>query len=253
MIRRERKKKLWIIFYKIMFSHLWINNVRTRFVTTQNDIGFVHKNAQTILFVERGFEKLGFSHQTMVCRGVHIELNRVHLRSLSPGGELGGSGFWPFFPAQPLGALTFILYSPYWLILALHLLIKQVPTSVPVPSAVPPCFLLVAMIEVTLSRRLFSLTRLERWWVHLMRRERIYPEPVSHHTPTWVPFCSHLLQGAFWGQLSTKCCSSLLSLGVSRTGSSSAVPPAFRPFPIHSQQIPSSARVLGPNKAWVGS
>ena len=85
------------------------------------------------------------------------------------------------------------------MILALHLLIRQVPASVPVSSAVAPYFLLVAMIEVTLSRRLFSLTRLERWWVHLMRRGRIYPEPVSHHTPTWVPFYSHLLQGAFLG------------------------------------------------------
>ena len=62
------------------------------------------------------------------------------------------------FSQPPLGALTFTLYSLSWLILALHLLIKQVPTLVPVPSVVSPCFLLVAMIEVTLSRRLFSLT-----------------------------------------------------------------------------------------------
>ena len=83
--------------------------------------------------------------------------------------------------SQPfLGASAFTLYSPSWLILALHLLIRQVPTSVPVPSAVPPCFLLVAMIEVNLSMRLFSLTWLGRWQVYLMRRGRIYPEPVSH-------------------------------------------------------------------------
>ena len=157
------------------------------------------------------------------------------------------------FPSPFFGALTFTLYSPSWLILALHLLIRQVPTSVPVPSAVTPCFLLVAMIEVTLSRRLFSLTWLGRWRVHLMRRGRIYPEPVSHRTPTWVPFYSHLLQGAFWGQPSTRCCPSLLSLGVPRTESSSVVPPAFRPFPIRPRQIPSSARALGPNTTWVGS
>ena len=101
------------------------------------------------------------------------------------------------FPSLFLSALTFTLYSPSWLILALHLLVRQVPTSVPVPSAVPHCFLLVAMIEVTLSRRLFSLTWSGRWWVHLMRRGRIYPEPVLHRTATWVSFYSHLLQGAF--------------------------------------------------------
>ena len=58
--------------------------------------------AQTISFVERGFERLGLGHQTVVCRGVHIESNRVRSRSLSPGGGLGGSGFWPFFPASSL-------------------------------------------------------------------------------------------------------------------------------------------------------
>ena len=113
--------------------------------------------------------------------------------------------FLAFFPPQPLfGTSTFTLYSPSWLILALHLLVRQVPTSVPVPSAVPLYFLLVAMIEITLSRRLFSLTWSGRWWVHLMRRGRIYPKPVLHHTPTWVPFYSHLLQGAFWWQPSSR-------------------------------------------------
>ena len=42
------------------------------------------KKAQTISFVERGFERLGLGHQTVVSRGVHIELNRVRSRSLSP-------------------------------------------------------------------------------------------------------------------------------------------------------------------------
>ena len=123
--------------------------------------------------------------------------------------RIGRLWFLAFFPSPFLGALTFTLYSPSWLILALHLLIRQVPTSVLVPSAVPSCFLLVAMIEVTLSRCLFSLTWLGRWRVHLMRRGRIYPKPVSHRTPTWVPFYSPLLQGAFWGQPSMRCCSSL--------------------------------------------
>ena len=114
-----------------------------------------------------------------------------------------------FSPRPFFGASTFTLYSPSWLILALHLLIRQVPTSVPVPSAASPCFLLVAMIEVTLFRRLFTLIWLGRWRVCLMWRERIYLEPVSHRTLTWVPFYSPLLQGAFWGQPSTRCYSSL--------------------------------------------
>ena len=46
------------------------------------------KKAQTISFVERGFERLGLGHQTVVCRGIHIELNRVRSRSLSPRGGL---------------------------------------------------------------------------------------------------------------------------------------------------------------------
>ena len=35
------------------------------------------------------------------------DLNRVHPESLSPGGGLGGSGFWPFFPAPCFRLLTF--------------------------------------------------------------------------------------------------------------------------------------------------
>ena len=33
--------------------------------------------------------------------------NSVRPRSFSPGGGLGGSGFWPFFPASFSGLLTF--------------------------------------------------------------------------------------------------------------------------------------------------
>ena len=39
--------------------------VRTRFVTTRNSIGFACKKAQTISFVERGFERLGLGHQAV--------------------------------------------------------------------------------------------------------------------------------------------------------------------------------------------
>ena len=40
-------------------------NVRTRFVTNHNSVGFAHKKAQTISFVERGFERLGLGHQAV--------------------------------------------------------------------------------------------------------------------------------------------------------------------------------------------
>ena len=73
--------------------------VRARFVKTRNSVGFTRKKAQTISFIERGFERLGLGHKTVDFRGVHTYLNRIRPRSLSPGGGLGGSGFWPFFPA----------------------------------------------------------------------------------------------------------------------------------------------------------
>ena len=42
-----------------------INVVRTRFVSDHNRVGFARKKAQTISFVERGFERLGPDHQVM--------------------------------------------------------------------------------------------------------------------------------------------------------------------------------------------
>ena len=71
--------------------------VRTRFVTTYNHVGFACKNVQTILFIERGFERLGPDHRTVVGHGIHIELNRVRSKSLSPGGGLGGFLFLVIF------------------------------------------------------------------------------------------------------------------------------------------------------------
>ena len=43
----------------------------TRFVTTRNSVGFVRKKAQTMSFIERGFERLGLSHKTVAFRGGH--------------------------------------------------------------------------------------------------------------------------------------------------------------------------------------
>ena len=39
--------------------------MRTRFVTNRNSVGFARKTAQTISFVERGFERLGLGHQAV--------------------------------------------------------------------------------------------------------------------------------------------------------------------------------------------
>ena len=44
--------------------------MRTQFVTTQNNIGFTRKKAQTISFIECGFERLVPSHRMVVFRGV---------------------------------------------------------------------------------------------------------------------------------------------------------------------------------------
>ena len=76
--------------------------VRTRFVSNHNKVGFTRKKAHTISFVERGLERLGLGHQMVSFHGVHTRLSFLYPWSPSLGGRLGGSGFWPFFPApQP--------------------------------------------------------------------------------------------------------------------------------------------------------
>ena len=39
--------------------------MRTRFITNRNSVGFAREMAQTISFVERGFERLGLGHQAV--------------------------------------------------------------------------------------------------------------------------------------------------------------------------------------------
>ena len=129
-----------------------------------------------------------------------------------------------FFPSLLFfGASIFTLYSPSWLILALHLLIRQVLIRVPVSSAASPYFLIVAITETPPFRRLFSLIWLGRLWTHSMQRGRIYLEPPPHRTPTWVPFYSPLLLGPFWRLPLMTGHSSLRNLGVPRTELSLAV------------------------------
>ena len=91
--------------------------MRTRFVSNHNSVGFARKKTQTISFVERGFERLGLSHQAVGFSWCSHMVKSFSPRSLSPGGGLGGSGFWPFFPASSLDCLLFLLYSHVFLIL----------------------------------------------------------------------------------------------------------------------------------------
>ena len=46
-------------------NYVCIIIVRTRFVTNRNSVGFARKKAQTISFVERGFERLGLGYQAV--------------------------------------------------------------------------------------------------------------------------------------------------------------------------------------------
>ena len=132
--------------------------VRMRFVTTRNSVGFARKKAQTISLIEHGFERLGLSHQTVGFSWCSHMVKPFSPQESFFQRQAGRLWFLAIFPSPPFfSALTFTLYSPSWLILSLHLLVRQVLTSVPVPSAVPSYFLLVAMIEVTPSKRLFSL------------------------------------------------------------------------------------------------
>ena len=50
---------------KLKIIGIKLTTVRTQFVTSRNSVGFARKRAQTIWFVERGFERLGPSHQAV--------------------------------------------------------------------------------------------------------------------------------------------------------------------------------------------
>ena len=134
--------------------------VRTRFVTNRNSVGFVRKMAQTISFVERGFERLGLGHQAV---GFSWCSYMVKLSSPLESFSWRWAGrlwFLAIFPSLLFGAPTFLLYSPSWLILALHLLVRQVLISVSIPSIVPSYFLLVAKIEVYIVQTSFLINQI---------------------------------------------------------------------------------------------
>ena len=124
----------------------------------------------------------------------------------------------------PVGAWILTLFSPYRLFLTFHLSTRQVTTRVSVPSAASPHFLLVAITETTLFRGLFPSMWPRCLLAHSMRRWRLFLESLSHCTLVRVPFYSPFLLGALWRLPLIMCRSSLLSLGMPRTGSSSAAP-----------------------------
>ena len=80
-------------------------------MTNLNSVGFARKKAQTISFVERGFERLGLGHQA-----VGFSWCSCMVKFPSPLGffllEVGWEAlvFWPFFPDTSLDYLLFLLY-----------------------------------------------------------------------------------------------------------------------------------------------
>ena len=113
-------------------------------------------------FVERGFERLGLGHQM-----VGFSRFSYNVKLSSPLESFswrwtGRLSFFAIFLSPLICALTFLLYSPSWLILAFHLSVRQVLISVSIPSLVPSYFLLVAWIEIYTVQTSFPINQL---WV----------------------------------------------------------------------------------------
>ena len=118
------------------------------------------KKAQTISFVERGFERLGLGHQMVGFSWCSYMVKFSSPLESFSWRWVGRLWFLAIFPSLLIGAPTFLLYSPSWLILALHLLVRQVLISVSIPSPVPSYFLLVARIEVYTVQTSFLINRI---------------------------------------------------------------------------------------------
>ena len=76
-------------------------------MTTHNSVGFARKKAQTISFIERGFEKLGLNHQT-----VGFSWCAYIVKSCSPWESfswrrVGRLWFFAIFPRPCSGLLSF--------------------------------------------------------------------------------------------------------------------------------------------------
>ena len=107
---------IWFFFF-FKFSY-WISLnvlVRTRFVTTHNNVGFARKNAQTISLIEHGFKRLGLGHWTVVRvgSGQRIsseesgELYALIILLISRTPWLGGRVVPPLPPSLTLPLLSF--------------------------------------------------------------------------------------------------------------------------------------------------
>ena len=81
--------------------------VRTRFVTTLNNIGFARKKAQTISFIERGFERLGLGHKTVIFSWRSYVTNSCSPQEFFSWRRAGRLWFLAIFPSPCSGLPTF--------------------------------------------------------------------------------------------------------------------------------------------------
>ena len=93
--------------FVLNFKNTIITIVRTRFVATHNSVGFARKKAQTILFIEHGFERLGLGH-----KNVGFSWCSYMVKSCSPQEsfswrQAGRLQFLAIFPSLCSGLLTF--------------------------------------------------------------------------------------------------------------------------------------------------
>ena len=86
-------------------------SVRTRFVTNLTVLDSHVKRPRQCHLQSVGLKGQALIDRRWVFRGVRIQLSFLHPWSLFPGGGLGASGFWPFFPALNLCTYLFIIQS----------------------------------------------------------------------------------------------------------------------------------------------
>ena len=127
-----------------------------------NCVGFAREKAQTMSFVERGFERLGLGHQVLGFSWCSYKVKFSSPLESFSWRWAGRLWFLAIFPSPLICAPTFLLYSPSWLILAFHLSVRQVLISVSIPSLVLSYFPLVAWIEIYTVQTSFPINQL---WV----------------------------------------------------------------------------------------
>ena len=113
-------------------------------------------------FIERGFERLGLGHQMVGFSWCSYKVKFSSPLESFSWRWAGRLWFLAIFSSPLVCAPSLLLYSSSWLILALHLSVRQVLISVSIPSFVPSYFLLVAWIEVYTVQTSFPINQL---WV----------------------------------------------------------------------------------------